>query len=208
VNFVTSESEPLTRAERRQRTDAAILRAARELFAESGFERTTIRAVAARAGIDPALVMQHFGSKEGLFAAAARWSPDHQRILDATSDNLAEIAIADMLGQFEQEGEREASVALLRNCLTHPSAARLMRDEVMCDRKAAVADQLEGDDAELRAALFGACVMGLGMARYLLELEPLAQASHEDIHRLFEPALRALVDPPTEAGREPGAAGS
>ena len=79
---------PLTRDARRRRSEAAILKAAQELFAETGFERTTIRAVAARAGLDPALVMQHYGSKEGLFAAAARWTTDHQRIRTATADTL------------------------------------------------------------------------------------------------------------------------
>ena len=197
--------EHLTREDRRRRTEAAILRAAQELFAETGFERTTIRAVAARAGIDPALVMQHYGSKEGLFAAAARWSSDHARILTATSDSLPAAAIEDLLQKFEGDSDREAAVALLRNCLTHPSASRIMRDEVMCDRAAAVAAALDGPDIELRASLFGACMMGLGLARYLLELEPLASASREDVHRVMGPVLRALVDPPAQhVGEQPG----
>lgn len=194
--------ERLSREERRHRTEAAILRAARELFAETGFERTTIRGVAARAGIDPALVMQHYGSKEGLFAAAARWTSDHERILTATSDSLPSAALADLFDKFESATDREAAVALLRNCLTHPSAARIMRDEVMCDRAAAVASTLEGPEAELRASLFGACTIGVGIARYLLELEPLASASREDVDRLMQPVLRALIEQPDDAPGE------
>lgn len=184
------------REERRRRTEAAILAAARELFAETGFERTTIRAVAARAGIDPALVMQYHGSKEGLFAAAARWSSDHEQIKTALPQDMPAAALSDLFGKFEQAADREAAVALMRNCLTHPSAAAIMRDEVMCDRAAAVAASLSGPEAELRAGLVGACMMGLGIARYLLEVEPVASASREDLHRLFEPVLRALVEPP------------
>lgn len=194
--------ERLSREERRHRTEAAILRVARELFAETGFERTTIRGVAARAGIDPALVMQHYGSKEGLFAAAARWTSDHERILTATSDSLPSAALADLFDKFESATDREAAVALLRNCLTHPSAARIMRDEVMCDRAAAVASTLEGPEAELRASLFGACMIGVGIARYLLELEPLASASREDVDRLMQPVLRALIDQANDAPGE------
>lgn len=194
--------ERLSREERRHRTEAAILRAARELFAETGFERTTIRGVAARAGIDPALVMQHYGSKEGLFAAAARWTSDHERILTATSDGLPSAALADLFDKFESATDREAAVALLRNCLTHPSAARIMRDEVMCERAAAVASALEGPEAELRASLFGACMIGVGIARYLLELEPLASASREDVDRLMQPVLRALIDQADDAPGE------
>jgi AcrR family transcriptional regulator len=193
---MTTADEHLTRDERRRRSEAAILQAARELFAESGFERTTIRAVAARAGLDPALVMQHYGSKEGLFAAAARWSDDAQSVLVATRETMPAAAVADLLAKFEDAPDREAAVALMRNCLTHPQAARVMRDEVMCDRAAAVARTLDGEDAELRAGLLGACMIGLGMARYLLEIEPVASASREDLHRLMEPVLRALVDPP------------
>jgi AcrR family transcriptional regulator len=60
-----------TRIEQRRRTEGRILTAARELFGEQGFDRTTIRAIAARAGSDPGLVMRYFGSKEKLFAQAA-----------------------------------------------------------------------------------------------------------------------------------------
>jgi AcrR family transcriptional regulator len=192
---VTSAETPVPRDERRRRTEATILEAARELFAADGFERATIRGVAARAGVDPALVMQHFGNKEALFAASTRWSSEHQRILTATSDSLAAAAIDDVLSHFEYADDSEAAVALLRNCLTHPAALAVMRDQVMSERKQAVAAGLKGPDAELRAGLFAACMIGLGMSRYLIKLEPVASASPEDLHRLMEPVLNALVEP-------------
>ena len=188
--------ESMARDERRRRTEAAILAAAREQFAELGFERTTIRSVALSVGVDPALVMQYYGNKEALFGAAAQWHSDHQRILAATPDSLASAALEDLLSKFEDAEDRDAAIALLRSCLTHPSATAVMRDEVMCERAAAVTQALQGPDAELRAALFGACMIGLGMARYLIELEPLAGASHADVLRLMGPVLQALVDPP------------
>ena len=186
----------LPRDERRRRTEHAILTAARDLFAEAGFERTTIRGVASRAGIDPALVMQYFGNKEQLFAESARWKLDDTRIMDAPLEALPRAALQDLFGHFEDAQDGEASKALMRNCLTHPAAVELMRDEVMCDRAAAVASKLDGPDAELRAALFGACMMGLGMSRYLIELPLIAAASHEDLERLLAPALAALLQPP------------
>ena len=182
------------RDERRRRTEQAILDAARELFAEQGFERVTIRAVAARVGVDPALVMQYFGSKEHLFAAAARWSGESETVLRASRSEVPAAALHDVFERFEGD-QREAAIALLRNCLTHPEAARVVRDEVMCDRIGAVAATIRGDDAELRAGLVGACLMGLTMARHLLEVEPVASASREDLERLMEPVLRSLVDP-------------
>lgn len=193
----TASHPSVPRDERRRRTEAAILDAARRAFAETGFERTTIRAVAAGAGVDPALVMQHFGSKEGLFVAAARWSHEHETVLEASREDLPQAAVQDLLEKFEgEDADREAAVALMRNCLTHPEAARIMRDEVMCERSAAVARTIGGDDAELRAGLVGAVLIGLGMARYVLELPAVAGADRDDVQRLLEPALRALLAPP------------
>lgn len=196
------DADRVPRDERRRRTEQTILTAARELFAEGGFERTTIRGVAARAGVDPALVMQYYGNKAGLFAEAARWGEDSTSVLRADRDDVPSAALNDVFARFEA-GDREGAVALMRNCLTHPEAARVMRDEVMCDRITAVSSTIGGPEAELRAGLFGACMMGLTMARYLLEIEPVASASPEDVRRLLEPALRALVDGgPQEPGSE------
>lgn len=189
-----SEETP-SRDERRRRSEAAILLAAREQFAEAGYERTTIRSVAAAVGVDPALVMQHFGSKEALFAASARWGSDHETLLGADRQHAPAAALRDLLGQFEDGDQREAATALMRNCLTHPEANRIVRDEVMCERQAAMARLIDGDDAELRAGLVGAVMMGLALARYVLELPAVAQASREDVQRLMEPVVRALVDP-------------
>ncbi len=195
--MTTPGPEHLPREERRRRTETQILESARELFAGVGFERATIRGVASRAGIDPALVMQYFGSKELLFAAAARWSHEHETIMTATREELPAAALADMMAKFETAGDREAAVALMRSCLTHPEAVRIMRDEVMCERAAAIADTLGGGpDADVRAGLIGACMIGLAMARYVLEIPGVADASREDVERLMEPVLRALVDPP------------
>ena len=184
----------MTRDVRRQRTEAAILSAAREQFAEVGVERTTIRSVAAAASVDPALVMQHFGSKEALFATAARWASDHETLLSATRNQVPAAAIADLLGKFE-DGDREAAVALMRNFLTHPEASRIMRDEVTRERAAAVARTLEGEDAELRAGLLRACMIGLALSCHVIEVPGVAGASREDVARIMEPVLRELVDP-------------
>ena len=191
------EEEHVPRDERRRRSEQAILCAARELFAETGYERTTIRAVASRCGVDPALVMQYYGNKEGLFAEAARWGHESQTVLRASREDVPAAALDDLFEKLEGESsDREGAVALLRNCLTHPEAARIMRDEVMCDRVIGVARAIGGEDAELRAGLLGACMMGLMMSRHLIEFEPVASASRADIERLFTPVLRALVDPP------------
>lgn len=185
--------ESLPREERRKRTEAAIVEAARELFAEVGFEKTTIRAVAGKAGIDPALVMQYYGNKEGLFAAAARWQVDHKRIGAASLAEIPLTAIGDVFEGFEDPATRDASIALMRNCLTHDSALGIVRDEVMCETQAMIAKTIGGDDAELRAGLLASTMMGLVMGRYLLQLPALVNASKEDLERILVPALKEIV---------------
>jgi AcrR family transcriptional regulator len=194
------ENAPLSRKERRQRTGAAILAAARGLFAELGYQRTTIRAVAGEAGVDPALVMQHFGSKDGLFAAAALSTVDANALVDAEHDDLARVALAHVFADFEDPDRRASAVALLRSSLTHPAARQVLRDEVMGPIQAKVARTIGGDDAALRAAVLNASTLGLTIARYLLEDAVLAEASPDDLERIMRPALRAIVNPPLGVG--------
>lgn len=190
-----SAGQSLPREERRRRTEAAILAAARELFAERGFQGTSIRAVAAAAGIDPALVMQYFGNKDGLFAAAARSTVELDPLLEATSHELPRAALGHVLAGYEDPQRRDSSVALLRSSLTHPTALEVMREEVIGPAQSTVARTIGGQDAELRAAVLNACTLGLTIARYIFRIPVLARASQEDLERIMEPALRAIVEP-------------
>jgi AcrR family transcriptional regulator len=190
-----AEDEHLPREERRRRTESAILHAAQEQFADAGFERTTIRSVASQAGIDPALVMQYFKSKEGLFAASARWTVDHKKLEGSSLEDLPDTALDDLFSGFEDPERREAALALIRNCLTHPGAAEIMRDDVMCESQVMLARTIGGEDGPLRAGVLGACMIGLIISRYVLEIPEVAGASREEIERVLGPALKAIVDP-------------
>ena len=189
----TFSAEPTSREERRRRTEACILQAARRLFAEEGFERATIRAVARRTGVDPALVMQYFGSKEGLFAAAMQGAHGGGTARTAPREEIPSAVLRDLLAKFEDTDDREAAVGLLRNFLTHPEANRIMRDEVLCSLIRDLASTIGGPDAELKAALMMSCVAGMALARYVLELPGLAGADRTDVERLLRPALEALL---------------
>ena len=188
----TFSAEPTSPEERRRRTEACILQEARRLFAEEGFERATIRAVARRTGVDPALVMQYFGSKEGLFAAAMQGAHGGGTARTAPREEIPSAVLHDVLAKFETD-DREAAVALLRNFLTHPEANRIMRDEVLCSVIRDLARTIGGNDAELKAALLMSCVAGMALARYVLQLPGLAGADRADVERLLRPALQALL---------------
>lgn len=185
----------LSRAGRRQRTRAAILAAAQRLFGTLGFERTTIRAIADAAGITPGLVIQHYGSKERLFAEAAKASVDRDSLTGATPEQLPRAALSHVLDAFEDPVNRDSSVALLRSSLSHPQAEKVMRDDVIAPTQAIVADAIGGTDGELRAAILNACTLGLAISRYLLEVPALTKAERHDIEDVLLPALRTITHP-------------
>ncbi|OKJ70144.1 TetR family transcriptional regulator [Streptomyces sp. CB02460] len=181
-----------TRADRRRATEARILEKAREEFAAKGFDRTTIRAVAGAAGVDPALVMQYFGSKRELFGRAVQAfaaSPPEGAGADVFADRmLATLGLK--LG-----GLPEGTLAVLRSMLTDPAAAEHVRAALggqIADAGAAVPAP---DDRELRAALAVTTLLGVTIGHQLLGLSALREASPDRIAALLRPALNALVEP-------------
>jgi len=192
---------PPTRAERRRATEARVLDGARRLFAERGFERTTIRAVAAAAQVDPALVMQYFGSKRDLFARAVQApppippaSPGHESGTDALVDQLLTTL------DIKLGGLPDGTVATLRSMLTDPDAAEHAR-QAMGRQIASIGAALPSpDDVELRAALVVTAMVGVTIGHQLLALPALRDAPAERIAALLRPALKSLTDPPPSDG--------
>jgi AcrR family transcriptional regulator len=192
---VEDANQPMTRAERRRRTESRILAAARARFAEVGYDRTTIRAVAAAAKVDPALVMQYFGDKKGLFRRAVEVPPDEELPTDPAG--LIELLLSIVgvkLGELPQ-----TSLPLLRSTFTHPEATERMR-AAMARQVEQASAAIPGEDAELRAALILAILFGVSTGRNLIGLGPLRDATPEQIMRLLRPCFEALtVQNPPEA---------
>lgn len=184
------EETPTSRAERRRRTEERILSAARAIFAERGFQRATIRAVAAAAEVDPALVMQYFGSKQALFERAVSIPsiPPLEGDLEPVEELLGRIGMK--MGPLPQ-----ATVAMMRSMLTHPDAAEEVRGK-LDGQVAQLAGAIGPDDAALRAGLMVATMLGVTIAHQLLDLTALRDASPERIAEILRPALHALAEPP------------
>jgi AcrR family transcriptional regulator len=194
---VASHSECSSRAVRRRQTEERILSAARRLFAEAGYGSTTIRAVATAADVDPALVMRYFGSKEELFAKAARLDPDEA--LEGATQDVAEL----MLESLHQKLEAEpvAMLAMLRSMLTHHGAEEGVRD-LIAQQQRQLGQSIEADVPELRTGLVGAIMLGVVVARYLLELEGVRDASADQILELLRPCVHQLIGL-SEGDRDP-----
>jgi AcrR family transcriptional regulator len=179
------------RAEQRRRTQARILAAASDLFAASGYERTTVRAVAQSAGVDAGLVMHYFGSKQALFEQVTRGA---QPLPTPTGPpaQLAEQVLARLAESLETEPVQ--SLAVLRSMLTHPEAARALGERTIRYR-AQLADAIGGPGADVRAALITALIMGVGIDRHLLKTGGLDAATPDAITTLLRPVLHMLTTP-------------
>ena len=185
---MTNPSARPTRAQQRSQTEARILAAARQMFAELGYDRTTIRAVAAAAGVDAGLVMHYYGSKDELFARAARLPPDE--LPGGTAEQVAEALLTSLAKRLDSEPV--ASLAVLRSMLTNTDAANRYRaagEPQLSQITAAIPTA----DAELRASLLSAIVHGVIIERYLLRLGGLADASPDQIIDLLRPCFRTLA---------------
>jgi AcrR family transcriptional regulator len=176
-----------TRAEQRQQTETRILAAARRLFGEHGFDRTTIRAIAIEADSDPGLVMRYFGSKEKLFAQAAAIPADGP--IAGSPEEIAGQLNAALTEKLA--GEPMAALAALRAMFSHPEAAEEVR-AAMSAQQRQVAAQLPGKDAVLRSGVIGALTLGLVISRHLVRLEGL-DAAPEDLMAVAGPLIEELT---------------
>jgi AcrR family transcriptional regulator len=177
------------------RTD--ILAAARALFGKLGFERTTIRAVALRAGVDPALVHHYFGTKEGLFENAielpvtpARFLPT---ILSGDPAGVGDRAVRAFLAVWEEADAQPVYQALIRAAVTNEQAAAAVRNYVTRQVIGPITEALHVDRPQLRATLVGSQFIGLVMARYILRLEPLAGADVETVVAAVGPTVHRYL---------------
>ena len=176
------------------RTRRRILDAARGVFAKFGYERATIRGIAAAAGVDKSSVIQYFGTKQALFREAVHWEIP---IAELTSNDPAETTenlARGMLAAWAADPNSPMAV-LLRTSMTSEDAAELLRTHITAQSVDAMAATIDAPDARLRAALAGAMLMGIASQRYILNMPDLKDADVEDILRLITPLVRTLLNP-------------
>ncbi|GFE13634.1 TetR family transcriptional regulator [Streptomyces glebosus] len=192
-----------SRAEQRRQTEQRILTAARRLFSEQGYERTTIRAVAAEAAADPGLVMRYFESKEGLFSQVARIDADAEAAIGGSPAEVADTLLTSLGDKLVKEPA--AALALLRSMLTHPEASREVHAYVSAQQRR-IAGALPHDNSALRADLLGAIMLGTLIGRYLIRMEALQDAPPEEITALLAPCFQALAGEASDGAHDPARA--
>jgi AcrR family transcriptional regulator len=182
-----------------------VLAAARRVFAERGYEGATLRAIAAQAGVDPAMVRHFFGDKGGLFRAALHLpfdpAPALAVVVAGGVDGLGERLVRFFLSVWEADDGPSPFVAFLRGAADHEESRTMLHDlltrTLFPVLSSALADPDEGPgngtDALLRVVLCGSQIVGLGMARYVVRVEPLATMPVERLVALYAPTLQRYL---------------
>lgn len=186
------DGSALTAKGRRSRD--AILRAAITRFEADGFERTTIRAIAGDAGIDPAMVVRYFSSKERLFLEATTLTIGIPRTDNTDARNLGAALARHAIELWSSESPGRALRILLRASAHDADAAARMRSVFESQVRPFI--PAEGPDAALRAGMIGSQIVGFAFGRYVVQLPPLVDADDEAVVNRLGAALQAVLDAP------------
>ena len=181
-------------------TRTAVLTAAKRAFGAQGYGATSVRAVAREAGVDPSLVLHFFGSKDGLFEAALELPFDPSGLVPVLLaggpvEELGERVVRTFVGTWDALPGQGPMLAMLRSAVSHEDSAERLRSlllRVMFRPVARGAGAADGE-VDARAALLASQVVGLAFARYVLQLEPLASASADELVPLLAPTLQRYL---------------
>jgi AcrR family transcriptional regulator len=183
-----------------QQSRQRIIDAARERFMRAGYDKATVRAIAADAGVDVAMVYYFFDSKEGLFTASALAGPEHPlhqlaALLDEGTQQIGPRLVRRFLEHWEEGAVFEPFMTLWRSAAIHPQARKVLHDSLAGPIAERVAAEFGVADAELRVELVASHLAGLAFARYQLKIEPLASTSVDDLVGWLGPTVqRYLTD--------------
>jgi AcrR family transcriptional regulator len=178
-------------------TRGQILDAARAAFGERGFDGATMRDIAARAGVDPALVHHYYGTKQQLFMAAMQFPIDFPAVMAMAMagppELVGENVVRAVLGAWESPATAPLILGIVRSATTDPIAAGMLQQFLTSGPLHEIGSVLEQPDVQLRAVLAGSHLIGLAMARYVIKIEPLASANIETIVRMVGPTIQRYL---------------
>jgi AcrR family transcriptional regulator len=181
---------------RSEPTRRAILDAARAQFAARGYEGTTIRAVAAEAGVDPSMVMRYFHNKADLFTAAitmALYVPDLDTVPPA---ERGELITRHFVDRWEDPVSGAEMIALIRTAVTSEIVAGQLQavlSQLITKPIAALGDKR----ADERSALIASQLLGIGLCRYILRMRPLISLPPDAVVAVVAPSVQRYLTDPT-----------
>ena len=185
-------------------TRAAIVEAARVDFAEQGYDAASLRGIARRAEVDPALVHHYFGGKAQLFAFVMDIPVDPAVLISAVvegpRDQVGENLVRTFLGVWDSDDGKQRFQALIRSAVTHEDATRVLREFLTREIFGRVVQSLapEGErpaDLELRAGLAASQMVGMALLRYIVEFPAVVDATHDELAALLGPTIQRYLAP-------------
>lgn len=178
-------------------TRTAILDAARASFTENGYADATIRDIARRAGVDPALIHHYFGNKHKLFASAVELPVDPAEfiatVVAGDIDSVGERIALSFLRVWDDQLDRSPMVALIRSATSNEQAAAMFREFITSEILGRVTASLEVSHPQLRASLVGSQLMGIALVRYVIGVEPLASTPGDQLAAMIAPTLQRYL---------------
>ena len=178
-------------------TRDAILDAARDLFAERGFDGASLRAIATAAGVDPGLIRHFFGDKDTLFATtvAARTTIP-QRILASLAGDPAGIGerVTDSyLRMWEEPDTRPILLSLVRSAVTSERAGEMLLEIMGARVRESAATALADEGLLGGVALAGSHLIGVALARFVVKMPPIVELSHDALVAEVAPAIQRYL---------------
>lgn len=178
-------------------TKAAILRAASKEFSHAGYEAASLRSVARRAGVDPALVHHYFKDKDDLFVQTMHIPVNPGEIIaqaaTAPLEQMGEALVRALLTTWRKPAFRTAVTAMIRGLISSSSATKILRPFLQKEIFSRLGSRLPEDSAEPRVALVASQIIGLIVARYIIDLEPLVSMDDEQVIELVAPTIQRYL---------------
>ncbi|OBH37145.1 TetR family transcriptional regulator [Mycobacterium intracellulare] len=186
----------------------AVLRAAKRQFAAHGYDKTTLRAIANDARVDPSMVLYLFGSKAALFRESLKLVLPSDLLtaeIARQDDDLGCRVVRAYLGLWEQPDTAASMASMVQSATSNGDANDAFRGFLHDYLLTAVAGALGGgDEARLRATLAATNLVGTGMLRYVMRVPPLSSLGVDEVVGLVGPAVhRFLTAPADELGLDP-----
>ncbi|MFB8280916.1 TetR/AcrR family transcriptional regulator [Nocardia colli] len=189
---------PIGRRPGKTDTRELLLATARRIFAETGYDKTTVRAVATAAAVDPALIRHYFGSKADLFRATMGWPFEPAdiaaRITQGDPSETGERLTRVFFEAWDHPETRAPLLAILRGAATHEESANLVREFIQGQVYVQIAAALPAPDAELRIDLAMAQLLGIAYLRYILRVEPIASETLDELTARVAPIIKTHLN--------------
>jgi AcrR family transcriptional regulator len=181
---------------RAERTKALILAVAKDQFTQRSYDRVSIRSIAGGAGVDPALVMRYFGTKDTLFAAAVEPDLRLPDLAAVVAGARGEVLARHMVDLWEGSASNRALAILLRSAVAHDAARSRLREILARQVRNALGAVTPAEETERRASLVSSQMLGVALGRYVLVLPDISVRDTETLVADIAPTLQRFIAAP------------